>query len=926
MPIDIKTAGYQKKERVAAPLDVYAGTLNTLQKKHESAIDSANKIKTFLANKNLNEAENKWLSDYSQQINNQIESAAEEGSYASALTTATKLAGEVASNPALIGRERYQQEYKKFQDEVVNNKSYDGDIKAYALAQNKYNYSDEVDESGRIVGGKQFNPNYRPVEQIDYNTLYQKVLSTVGVDAKAGESLVFGDANGNIVSNQYSKDLIPMLKKGSSVQELSADKIRAAFEAALNETPGARASLEQDYRVNVWKAGKGENNIVTRKDGMIMSQDEFKESLFADRYTSSAYKRTTNSIDASIGFNILESRRKAAETAATKSSRSSGSSSEPKNLMFDFVSTGANLKVEPDTPAKLESTINSSRSQLNALYSKYKVSSTLGDEASYGELRNNIMKDSTIDDNLRYQYLNQAENSFNSIQQAQNRLEAIRPILTKEEQQASEFLGKRYSSGELENSDNPMAKKYATYVNSIMTDDKGNVGAELAFAYDTDGSKTLYNNLRTTFGLTDNDIKIRTNSSGKEYVHIKKNAFEKLAPEILSALEEKEVFVMGTEGMLKSDKASKLYGYSQNDRLPTFNRMAAGYTPRYTAKDNTLAGLMREVNSLSAEATNRINKTIDPTYKPLKVFHLPMEATVNGELIDKSTYENYTNGVLNSLALANGGNIQMRVVNENGVLEEVDDSRIRSSEMDKIRTAIGKNNYNIGYGINHNTGKAGVYIGIGYTPKTGKNTSKNPNADSEGRSPHAYAMTYFLEGAVLNDAIRKLEQNPEIQTEITLSNIEHNSALKSKYRLSDSEFGDGSYHAEMRTELGNIVYDIRDDNGNGFTTSADNIRNIINNNKANKAQLASTKFNIEKIQARNGSIAASPVEEQLAVVYPLINKALIDNGYASISDVSQIPKEERSKVLRHFYNMYKNTTGENPSDVILNQMTSLMNE
>lgn len=140
MPIDIKTSGYQKRERVAAPLDAYSATLNTLQQKHETAIDTANKIKTFLANKELRSRE-QMATDYSQQINNQIEAAAQEGSYATALTTATKLAGEVASNPALIGRERYQQQYKKFQDEINSSKEYDGDIKAYALAQNKYNIS-----------------------------------------------------------------------------------------------------------------------------------------------------------------------------------------------------------------------------------------------------------------------------------------------------------------------------------------------------------------------------------------------------------------------------------------------------------------------------------------------------------------------------------------------------------------------------------------------------------------------------------------------------------------------------------------------------------------------------------------------------------------------------------------------------------------
>ena len=88
MPIDIKTAGYQKRERVAAPLDVYNSTLNTLQQKHDTAIETSNQIKTFLANKQLNEAENEWLDKYSRD--------------ATALTTARRLAGEVASNPGLI--------------------------------------------------------------------------------------------------------------------------------------------------------------------------------------------------------------------------------------------------------------------------------------------------------------------------------------------------------------------------------------------------------------------------------------------------------------------------------------------------------------------------------------------------------------------------------------------------------------------------------------------------------------------------------------------------------------------------------------------------------------------------------------------------------------------------------------------------------
>ena len=113
-PINFTIPRYQRREFVAAPLEIYSNTLGTLQQRHEQAIEQSNAVKTFLANKQLNEEENKWLYDYSKDIERQIEDSVESGSYATALTTAKTLAGKVASDPALIGRERYQQQYLQF--------------------------------------------------------------------------------------------------------------------------------------------------------------------------------------------------------------------------------------------------------------------------------------------------------------------------------------------------------------------------------------------------------------------------------------------------------------------------------------------------------------------------------------------------------------------------------------------------------------------------------------------------------------------------------------------------------------------------------------------------------------------------------------------------------------------------------------------
>lgn len=138
-------------------------------------------------------------------------------------------------------------------------------------------------------------------------------MSTVGVDASQGEQLVWGDDKGNIKQSGASiaEGDLPYLKTASGIKKLDAAKIRQAVEAAINQTPGARASLKQDYIVNAWKASRGDkNNLVTKKDGTIMSQEEFEENLLAPRYAASAYKHVSSSIDTSIGFSIMEPRRK----------------------------------------------------------------------------------------------------------------------------------------------------------------------------------------------------------------------------------------------------------------------------------------------------------------------------------------------------------------------------------------------------------------------------------------------------------------------------------------------------------------------------------------------------------------------------------------------------------------------------------------
>ena len=65
----------------------------------------------------------------------------------------------------------------------------------------------------------------------------------------------------------------------------------------------------------------------------------------------------------------------------------------------------------------------------------------------------------------------------------------------------------------------------------------------------------------------------------------------------------------------------------------------------------------------------------------------------------------------------------------------------------------------------------------------------------EERIQNAVAGDYMITGAILNDEIERFKSLPAVKAMDTLNSIKYNNALKRNYRLSDAEFGDGTYSA-----------------------------------------------------------------------------------------------------------------------------------
>lgn len=731
-------------------------------------------------------------------------------------------------------------------------------------------------------------------------------MSTVGVDASQGEQLVWGDDKGNIKQSGASiaEGDLPYLKTASGIKKLDAAKIRQAVEAAINQTPGARASLKQDYIVNAWKASRGDkNNLVTKKDGTIMSQEEFEENLLAPRYAASAYKHVSSSIDTSIGFSIMESRRKEAAAASAKAAKTASANPKELRVITDFYSPFGAREVQPDTPSKLTSALNDAQTSLGNMYAQYNIDKNLTDDQAYAELRARINQNVSITDNVRNELLAQAENLRNIIQTNTNRLEAMKFHLTEQEVQAVDFLGKRFSNGNMASSDNPYQQKYVKAINKLFVESNGKVNDRVLVRNTPDKLSTIRTKL-ANLGFTSKDIRYQK-VNGDEYIYISKDAYTKAAPEIADIIGNSQVGFSSSSQELpaKFESHAKIYnGWEGRDRK------------------NSIASIYREVSNLSKQSTERLDSSFPSNFVQIQNFYIPQTVTVDGQTITKNLLDDYSEAAIKNLSTADGGALKILMRDKSGKLVQVEDSEMRRNIVENIAASYtqDKNRVIPGWAVDSATGEYGMTVTLPYIPKTTKNSPRR----ADGKE-HNYldAGSYFIVGAPLNNTIKQFSEIPAVKAARTVYGIKYNSALQRGYKLSDSELGDGSYEAFYSTdENGNPRITVETGSGQ-ITGNLQDMTDLLTNNYANKATLAPVKSEIEKLQARNGSIAASPVKEQDNIIAGIFHKVMVDAG---VNSITEVPVEQRPALFQRFNSMYRNLTGENVSTDFRQQMIELL--
>ena len=151
------------------------------------------------------------------------------------------------------------------------------DYKNYYRAVNKYNYQDITDKNGNVIGGSKWTPIDKEVSEIPMNQILNQALQWAAKEQGGGSQTRWLDANGK-VTDDITKSVTGEIYSHSKSQwqRLSKAKLAEAVKAVIENTPGAKASLEQDYKIAKWKYDQnGSNPDITDKNGILLTPEQY---------------------------------------------------------------------------------------------------------------------------------------------------------------------------------------------------------------------------------------------------------------------------------------------------------------------------------------------------------------------------------------------------------------------------------------------------------------------------------------------------------------------------------------------------------------------------------------------------------------------------------------------------------------------------
>lgn len=447
---------------VVNPIDLekLGQAYDTLEQGHLKAIDTASAVEAELAKLDLNEAEDEWRQQQVNKIRSAVTNNSTYGNAYGALDDVIRENGSIMSNPGMIGRLRAQQDYKKYIDNLEKRTDIPEDYKAYFKEQNTYNYKDITDNKGNIIGGSKWNPAIQEVSTVPMSQLLDKALQWAAKESGGGSQTRWLDSQGK-VTNDITKSVTGEIYSSATNkwERLSKDKLAAAVAAVIENTPGAKASLDQDYKIAKWKYDKsgGNNPDITNKDGILLTPEEYLNKRIDPFYKAATYYNQTSSTTYGEAWK--------AQLALARQQAAAGSGGASNRTGYsDILTTTTNpIRIDNFVPSTAQAEISTNKQNIADLL---KASNPNLDFNLDGKSSNDIkqlIKDNIKDPMEQYRALGNLE----IIDDAQDYLNGLKEGQEPDTAEAFDAYNAIISMSDLPK-DNKYAKQYSKAVNNIF--------------------------------------------------------------------------------------------------------------------------------------------------------------------------------------------------------------------------------------------------------------------------------------------------------------------------------------------------------------------------------------------------------------------------------------------------------------------------
>lgn len=456
MPINFYTPTFRQQVN-PIDLNVLARTYNTLEQGHQQAIQTKSQIDAQLAQLDLNEAEDAWRQEQLNKVRNALTENMQYGNAYSSLDDIVGTYGDITSSPGMIGRLRAQQDYKAYMDNLDKRTDLSEDYKNYYRAVNKYNYQDITDKNGNVIGGSKWTPIDKEVSEIPMNQILNQALQWAAKEQGGGSQTRWLDANGKVtddITKSVTGEIYSHTK--GNWQRLSKAKLAEAVKAVIENTPGAKASLEQDYKIAKWKYDQnGSNPDITDKNGILLTPEQYLAKRIDPFYNAATFYNQDSSTTYGKAWK--------AQLALSKQV-GFGSNAQRKQAIDNLTYKGTPVRIDNFMPAQAQAEITSNRQSIAGLLNKYNPDINIDlATANPNDIRTSIMTNITSPSDRAY-----ALSYLNDIIDNQEYINSLKVGKSQDSIDGFDTYNSIISLSDLPN--NKYSDTYSKYVNQIFGD------------------------------------------------------------------------------------------------------------------------------------------------------------------------------------------------------------------------------------------------------------------------------------------------------------------------------------------------------------------------------------------------------------------------------------------------------------------------